>query len=471
MAPRLRFAPSPTGFLHVGSARAALYNWLVARREGGTLILRIEDTDTERGREEWVDGICSSLEWLGLGWDEGPFFQSKRRSLYADAAARLREAGSAYWCECTKNQIEARARARGGGPPGYDGYCRDRGLGPGPGRALRFRTPDEGSTTVHDLIRGEVVVEHRAIEDFVLMRANGDPLFILANVVDDADMAVSHVVRGEEHLPNTPKYLLLWRALGAGPEPVFAHLPLLVNEQRQKLSKRRDPVAVESYKEQGYLPDALVNYLALLGWGPEGEGEVLSREEMVAQFRLEDVNPSPAQFDLAKLRHFNGVYLRALSAEAFVQACQPFLERGPWPAERFDPKAFARLAPLVQERVDVLSAVPGMVDFVFREEPEVDPDSWERVMVRDPDTAAEVLERALHAYEDCPWEAPTLHAVTLTIAEEVGLKLAKAQAPIRVAVTGRRVGPPLFESLEVLGRDPVRRRLAGALERLGGPGE
>ncbi|HZD65028.1 MAG TPA: glutamate--tRNA ligase [Acidimicrobiales bacterium] len=468
--PRVRLAPSPTGYFHVGTARAALYNWLVARGQGGTFILRIEDTDTERGREEWVQGICQALSWLGLDWDEGPYRQSERRHLYDDAARRLAAAGAAYWCACSREEVEARARQRGG-PPGYDGWCRDRGLGPGPGRALRFRVPDGGATTVHDVVRGEVVVAHESIDDFVLVKSSGAPLFLLANVVDDADMAISHVIRGEDHLPNTPKYLLLWRALGAGPEPVFAHLPMLVNERRQKLSKRRDPVAVESYREAGYLPDAMVNYLALLGWGPHGDEEVLDRDELVAQFALEDVTHAAAAFDVVKLRHFNGIYLRSLSTEAFIEAAQPFLARGPWPPERYDAKAFARLAPLVQERVEVLGDVPGMVDFVFLPRPERDPDSWERVMAKDPAGARRVLGRAGEVYRSCPWEAPALHEATQALAADEDAKLARIQAPIRVAVTGRRVGPPLFESLEVLGRGPVLERLATARADLGQPGE
>ncbi|MGH9075452.1 MAG: glutamate--tRNA ligase, partial [Acidimicrobiales bacterium] len=333
-------------------------------------------------------------------------------------------------------------------------------------RALRFRVPEGGATAVHDLIRGEVVVENAKVEDFVLLKSSGAPLFLLANVVDDADMAMTHVIRGEDHLTNTTKYLLLWQALRAGPVPVFAHLPLLVNERRQKLSKRRDPVALESYREQGYLPDAVVNYLALLGWGPEGDQEILSRDELVAQFRLEDVNHSPAFFDVAKLTHFNGVHIRAMTTEAFVGAARPFLEAGPWPPERYDAEAFSRLAPLVKERVSVLSEVPGMVDFVFLPEPEVDPDSWGRVMAGDAEGAEDILRRAFDAYAGCPWEAAALHDVTQAVGQAVGRGLGKAQAPIRVAVTGRRVGPPLFESLEVLGRDVVRERLAAALARL-----
>ena len=269
----------------------------------------------------------------------------------------LFEAGAAYYCDLTSEQIQERAKVSGTG--GYDGYSRDRGLGPGPGRALRFRVPD-GATTVHDLVRGDVVFDHATIEDFVLLRGNGTPVFLLANVVDDIEMRISHVVRAEEHLPNTPKQQLLWQALGQQP-PVWAHVPVLVNEQRKKLSKRRDKVALEQFRAEGYLPEAMVNYLMTLGWSPPGDTEIVPWATIEAAFRLEDVNHSPAFFDLKKLAAFNGEYIRKLSVEEFIAACQPFL-RGPdvpWPAERFDPATFAAMAPVVQLRATTLAEVPG----------------------------------------------------------------------------------------------------------------
>jgi len=462
---RLRFSPSPTGLFHVGSARSALFNWLVARQAGGTFILRIEDTDAERNRPEWVAGIQSAMRWLGLDWDEGPYFQSQRAHLYAEAAEKLHAAGAAYACDCTREAVQARTAGRP--VPGYDGHCRDRGLAPGPGRALRFRTPDEGATVVVDLVRGRPTFEHATIEDFVIVRADGSALFVLANVVDDIDMAVSHVVRAEEHLPTTPKYVLLHQRLTDRPLPVFAHVPLIVNQRRQKLSKRRDRVALEDYREQGYLAAAMVNYLALLGWSPPGDREIVPLEELVAAFRLEDVNPSPAFFDERKLRHVNGEYIRALPVDRFVEAAQPFLGRGPWPPDRFDAAAFAALAPLVQERVATLAEIPAMVDFVFLDQPAVDEATWQRRVVRGP-SAAELLAGAAAAYRSCPWTAAALHEATAALAAEHGLALGKAQFPVRVAVTGRDVGPPLFESLEVLGRRRSLARLAAALDRLGG---
>lgn len=448
-------APSPTGYFHVGSVRTSLYNWLYARQQGGAFILRIEDTDAERNREEWVDMIYDALRWLGLEWDE-LYRQSVRAELHTAAAAKLEAGGAAYWCDCTRDAVDARAKERGG-PPGYDGFCRDRALGPGEGRALRFRTPDTGATVVHDVVRGDPSFENATIEDFIVLRSNGSAMFLLANVVDDGDMQISHVIRGEDHLPNTPKYLLLWDALGYGEHPVFAHLPMIVNEKRQKLSKRRDPVALEQYRDEGYLREVILNYLALVGWSPADGREQMSVDDMVESFRLEDIGKSAGFFDVAKLRAFNGDAIRALSLDEFVERSLPFL---PQPV---DVEVFRRLAPLVQERVAVLSEVWAMVDFVFLDEPPVDEASWVKAMK---DGAADVLDRAAEVYATCAWEAAVLKDTLQAAGERLGLKLNKTQAPVRVAVTGRTVGPPLFESLEVLGRERTLARLAAARARL-----
>ena len=465
--PRVRFAPSPTGYFHVGSARTALFNWLFARQTGGTFVLRIEDTDVERNRAEWEAGILSAMAWLGMAPDEGPYRQSARAERHAEAVDRLWDAGVLYACDCSREEVQARTKDNA--TPGYDGFCSRREL-PRPGLALRFRVPEEGTTVVHDLVRGDVAFPHAAIEDFVVVKSNGHPLFVLANVVDDIDMAITHVIRGEDLLPSTPKGLLLWSALEGGEAipPSFAHLPMLVNEKRQKLSKRRDPVAIELYRDEGYLAEAMRNYLALLGWShPEGR-EIMPLEELVSRFRLEDVNHSPAFFDVRKLRHVNAEYLRAMPVEDFAAAAEPWLSppRAAWPAGAFDAGAFSRLAPLVQERVSVLGEVPGMVDFVFLDEPVVDDRSWQDA-TKDPEAARAVLQGALEALGECPWSAPELHAAIQALAESSGAKLNKVQAPIRVAVTGRKVGPPLFESMEVLGRERVLGRLASALARLG----
>src|SRR3954452_4202132 len=398
--PRFRFAPSPTGFFHVGGARTALYNWALAKRLGGRFVLRIEDTDEARNRPEWTQGIIDALAWIGISRDdptfEGPYFQSNFAEAHLAAAQRLFESGAAYYCDLTSEQI--RERNKNSGASGYDGYSRDRGLGPGPGRVLRFRVPDDGATTVRDLVRGDVTFEHTSIEDFVLLRGNGTPMFLLANVVDDIEMGISHVVRAEEHLPNTPKQQLLWRALDQ-PPPVWAHVPLLVNEQRKKLSKRRDKVAVEQYRAEGYLAEAMVNYLMTLGWAPSGDTEILPWKQIVEDFRLEDVNHSPAYFDLKKLAAFNGEYIRALSVEEFVALCAPYLtaDDAPWPREQFNPVVFDAMAELIQTRVSRLDEVPGFVDFMFLSDPVIDDAAFSKAMSL-PNAPAHLAE-VIHAYE------------------------------------------------------------------------
>ncbi|MEY4361648.1 MAG: hypothetical protein RL391_954 [Actinomycetota bacterium] len=466
--PRFRFAPSPTGFFHVGGARTALYNWALAKRLGGKFVLRIEDTDEARNRPEWTQGIIDALAWIGVHSDdptfEGPYFQSNYAADHVAAAERLFSEGRAYYCDLTPEQIQERSKTSG--KQGYDGYSRDRRLEPGPGRVLRFRVP-EGTTVVDDLVRGRVEFANETIEDFVLLRGNGSPMFLLANVVDDIAMRVSHVVRAEEHLPNTPKQQMLWEALGQRP-PVWAHVPVLVNEQRKKLSKRRDKVALEQYRAEGYLADAMVNYLMTLGWAPQGDTEIVPWSRIEADFRLEDVNHSPAFFDLKKLAAFNGEYIRAMPVEAFIEACAPWLsgDAVPWLSDQFDPQVFRSMAELVQTRIVTMAEVPNLVDFLFLDEPIIDSTSWDKTF-GSPD-AVKMLGVAIDAFSDVTWNAEVLKTTLENAGNSLGLKLGKAQAPVRVAVTGRTIGPPLFEALEILGRDVVLARLRAAADRLAG---
>jgi len=451
---------------HVGGARSALFNWLVAQRHGGVFVLRIEDTDAARNRPEWVEGILSALAWIGISASdpmfEGPYFQSEQTGRHRAAIEGLRGAAKAYFCGCTREEVVQRI---GNSYGGYDGHCRDLGLGPGEGRALRFRTPDEGVTVVVDLIRGKPEFANADLEDFVIARSDGSPTFLLANVVDDMSMGITHVIRGEEHLPNTPKQQLLGEALGASEPPVWAHVPVLVNARRQKLSKRRDKVALEDYRAEGYLAAAMKNYLMLLGWAPGEDTEILPWEQIAQRFRLEDVTPSPAFFDEVKLRAFNGEYIRALSVEDFVRECQPWVTgpATPWQAGDYDPKVFAALAPLAQTRTAVLSDVVAMVDHFFLPEPLVDEASWAKAMK---DGAADLLAATLDAYRETAWTSEALKAALEAVGAARALKLGKAQAPVRVAVTGRTVGLPLFESLEILGRDRTMARMQAALTRL-----
>jgi glutamyl-tRNA synthetase len=464
---RVRFAPSPTGMFHVGSARSSLFNWAFAKQRGGVFVLRIEDTDASRNRPEWTDGIVSAMAWLGMDASgyEGPVLQSANTDKHLAATEQLVAKGHAYYCACTREQIVART---GDEHRGYDGFCRELGLGPGPGRALRFRTPDEGSTVVDDLIRGRIEFDNAAIDDFTLTRANGSVLFVLANAVDDIDMRISHVIRGEEHLPNTPKQQLLWDALGHEP-PVWAHLPLLVNEKRQKLSKRRDKVALESYRDEGYLAEAMRNYLMLLGWAPSGNREILPWPVLVDEFRLDEVNLSPAFFDEKKLRAINGDYIRALPVDEFIARSGPWLADAvaPWPAEAFSAEVYALVAPLVQTRVGVLSEITANVDFLFLPEPPFDEQSWTKTMTgAAAETAAGILDAVTASFGSIGWDAEAIRGCVEQAGAAFGLKLGKAQAPVRVAVTGRTTGLPLFESLEVLGRDRTLDRIRAARARI-----
>jgi glutamyl-tRNA synthetase len=450
---------------HVGGARSALQNAIYAKQHQGVLVLRIEDTDAARNRPEWTDGIISALAWIGIAPEtyEGPLFQSAYASQHTEAAERLYQTGRAYYCDCTREDVLART---GNQYSGYDGYHRDKNLPKGPNTALRFRTSDEGETVVIDLIRGEPTFENKLIEDFVIARADGSATFLLANVVDDMTMGITHVIRAEEHLPNAPKQQMLWETLGS-PPPVWAHVPVVVNEKRQKLSKRRDKVALEQYRDEGYLADAMKNYLMLLGWAPSGDREIVPWSVVETEFRLEDVNLSPAFFDEKKLRAFNGEYIRALSVEDFIAACQPWLTGTqtiappPWPASAYDPKVFEAVAPLAQTRIALLAEIVPNVDFLFLETPRYDETSWAKTMK---EGASELLTAARERFAAAAsWDAETLRATLEEVGLERGLKLGKAQAPVRVAVTGRTVGLPLFESLEVLGRERTLARLEAAL--------
>ncbi len=463
--PRVRFAPSPTGYFHVGGARTALFNWLFARKLKGSFILRIEDTDEERNKPEWIKGIYDALNWLGLNWDEGPYRQSERYQLYKKAADKLIEQGNAYYCECSKEDVAARALPNS--TPGYDGFCRDKNLGPGPKRALRFKVPPIGVTVVDDIIRGQVEFAHSSFEDFIIVKSSGGPIFVLANVVDDADMGITHIIRGEEHLPTTPKAILLWKAIYPDiPIPRYAHVPLLVNEKRQKLSKRRDPVALEDYKNQGYLPEAMLNYLVLLGWAPKDGREVLNLDEMINEFSLEEVNLSPSFFDVKKLRHFNGIYIRDLSDKDFISLCEPWLNTSKIEKTSNNLETFSKLAPLVKQRVEVLGQVIPMVEFAFADEVEIDEKSWQKSVLKNKDLSLAILSESFEKFLHLDWDVESLHKSLEEIGQNLGLKLSKTQASIRVAITGNSVGLPLFDSMVIIGRDICLLRISKAIERL-----
>jgi glutamyl-tRNA synthetase len=470
--PRVRFAPAPTGFLHVGGVRTALFNWLYARHHGGTFVLRIEDTDAARSRGEWILGIQDTLRWLGLDWDEGPFLQSDRLDLYAAAAGRLLQAGRAYECFCTPEEVKERSDAamKAGRPPGYDGRCRDLTAeqreaftAEGRPRSIRFRTPDTGVSSFTDLVRGEVSVEWSTVADFVIVRSDNSPVFFLANAVDDADMGITHVIRGEDLLDSTHRVLALRDALGITDPIQFAHLPLLVGEDRGKLSKRHGAVAIEDFRDRGYLPDALVNYLALLGWAPADGREVLTRDEMVAEFDLDRVTHSAAFFDYKKLDWLNGEYLRALSLDELTDRVYAVAHER-W-GDRVTRDLARQVAELGQERAVTVVALVDQADFLFVADADFGVgEDWDGVVAKT-DRAAEVLDAVIAHLETCDWTLE-LTDVRPPI-DALGIKPRKAMPLLYTAVEGRRAGLPLFDSIHLLGRERSLERLRVARARLG----
>ncbi|MFE9253452.1 glutamate--tRNA ligase [Streptomyces sp. NPDC007088] len=482
---RVRFCPSPTGNPHVGLVRTALFNWAFARHHEGTLVFRVEDTDAARDSEESYQQLLDSLRWLGLDWDEGPevggphapYRQSQRMDVYQDVARRLLEAGHAYRCYCTTEELDARREAAraAGRPSGYDGHCRDLSAeriaayeAEGRKPIVRFRMPDE-TITFTDLVRGELTFTPDNVPDYGIVRANGAPLYTLVNPVDDALMEITHVLRGEDLLSSTPRQIALYKALvdlGLAKEiPAFGHLPYVMGEGNKKLSKRDPQASLNLYRERGFLPEGLLNYLSLLGWSFSPDEDVFSLDQMVAKFEIGDVNANPARFDLKKAESINGDHIRMLPVEEFTARCAPWLTApfAPWAPENFDAKAFAELAPLAQTRVTVLSDITANVDFLFLDEPAVDEASWNKAMKEGSDA---LLRTAREKIAAADWNAEALKEAVLAAGTEHGLKLGKAQAPVRVAVTGRTVGLPLFESLEVLGRERTLARVDAALAKL-----
>ncbi len=470
--PRLRFAPSPTGYLHVGGARTALYNWLYARGRGGTLILRIEDTDADRSKPELTAAILEGLEWLGLDWDEGPYYQSQRLGLYRARAAELEQQGSAYPCFCPPELLrEKRERAEAERRPWkYDRTCRQlsvderaRRRGEGRPSALRFRVPESGQTTFNDLVFGRVELANTEIEDFVLLRSDGQPTYHLSVVTDDLDLRVTHVVRGADHLPNTPKQVLMYRALGA-PEPVFAHLPLILGPDKQRLSKRHGATAVEAYRRQGILPEALINFLALLGWTPRGGREIISLEEMIAQFDLAAVSKSNAVFDPEKLAWMNSEYLRRMPLEKLLPRVQAELEAaGLWnpvltAAEK---KRLEDSIRLLQTRARSLNDFSGSGRAFFSDDFSYSSEAREKFW-KEPQLAEWLTELSRRLMDIHPFGLEQTERCLRGLAEEKGIRAGVLINAARVALTGQAVAPGLFELMITLGQQRVARRLEKA---------
>ncbi len=459
---RARFAPAPSGSIHVGNARSALFSWAFARHHGGTFVLRVEDTDTSRVSEEAFHGVMDSLRWLGLDWDEGPdvggphgpYRQSQRRDIYDEKVRQLLEQGDAYPCYCTPEELEERRRAAqaAGQSPGYDGRCRS--LTPeerasreaeGLPKVIRFAMPDR-DWVVHDLVKGDVHFAAGALKDFVLVRSDGSPVFLLAVAVDDLLMGMTHVIRGEDLLASAPRNAAVIEALG-GTAPEYGHLPLLVGADRQPLSKRHGSTSVEAFREQGFLPEALVNYLALLGWSKDAETTFFTRDELVEAFDISRVSSNPAAFDTQKLEWMNNHYIQQLDPDELAARCLHFLSTAGLSP---DLELLRRAMPLVRERMKRLTEVVDLLTFLFTDD--VEPNEKARAIIQKaPPGYLGQVAAALEAVD--PWRAPAIEAALEALAEQEGLSKKNAFQPVRAAVTGSNVSPPLPESMELLGRD------------------
>jgi glutamyl-tRNA synthetase len=490
MTVRVRYAPSPTGEPHVGNIRTALFNWLFARHEGGSFVLRIEDTDQTRLVPGALEKVLESLRWLRLDWDEGPevggphgpYFQSERLEIYHRYANQLLESGWAYLCYCTPERLEAlrTEQARLKQPPRYDRHCRDLSdeerwerAGRGLKAVVRFKTPLDGKTSFTDLVRDDITFENATLDDFIIIKSDLYPTYHLANVVDDHLMEISHVLRAEEWLPSTPRHLLLYQALSWQP-PLFAHLPMLLGKDRSKLSKRHGATSVLEYAEQGYLPEAMFNFLGLLGWSLDDHTEIISREQFIQHFSLERIVKSPAIFDPDKLTWMNGGYMRSLPPERLVALVRGRLERDlPPDAPRpLDEGYILRMVPLIRERVKRLDDLKRFAEFFFLGD-DLDysvSDLLGKAFAGRPQDAALALGAARERLASLPsWDEQSLEGALRPLAENLSLKAGDLFMLVRVAVTGGPVAPPLFQSMTILGREICLARLRRALDRLGAP--
>jgi glutamyl-tRNA synthetase len=474
---RVRFAPSPTGDLHVGNIRTALFDWAYARHTNGKLIFRIEDTDRERVTDEYIQAAIETLKWLGLNWDEGPevggqygpYLQSQRLDIYAEWAQKFLDQGDAYHCYCSGEELEERRQIqmKNNQAPGYDGKCRDlsntqideyKSQGRKP--VIRMRMP-QGETVFNDAIRGEVKFEHLYVPDFVLVRGDGSPLYTLAVAVDDILMKITHVLRGEDLLSSTPRQIRVYQAMGVNESdyPIFAHLPFVMGQDNAKLSKRNGEVSIAWYRERGFLPEAICNYLALLGWSPGDDKENITMQELIDLFTVERVNSSPARFDMKKLEAINGDKIRALAPDKFVEWALPFLTNSKVISGSNEEIELVKKAlPIIQERIVTLSEIPAMLNFLFVKNFVVDQEEKPKLAES---SAQEVLKVALSKVEPLEnWNHTAIEEVLRkALIEEMGLKPRIAFSALRIAVTGSHISPPLFESLELLGK-------AGSIARI-----
>ena len=463
---RVRFAPSPTGFLHIGGVRTALFNWLYARQQQGVFVLRIEDTDQDRSTDESIQAIIEGMKWVGLDWDEGPFRQTERMELYRSHAMQLLEQGKAYWCVCKAEELEARrkeAEAKGLSPR-YDGRCRTLGIMNPPGdAALRFKAPQEGQIVVDDLIKGKITFDNSAADDLIILRSNGYPTYNFSVVVDDALMHITHVIRGDDHLTNTPRQIPIFQALGF-PVPQFGHLPMILGSDKSRLSKRHGATSIMAYKDMGYLSEAMVNYLVRLGWS-HGDQELFTRQELIEKFSWKNVQSSPAVFNPEKLLWINAEYIKTTPPDRVAQALIPLLVQAGLKDQvnAVSPEWLAQLVVLVKERAKTLVEMVDWVRPYFGDSVLLEEEAAKKFLTP---AVAPVLGKLLARFEALPsfskqvWEESFKKFV-----EEEGIKMGQIAQPVRVALTGRTASPGLFEVMEVLGRDRTLFRLRRGLER------
>lgn len=480
MSVRLRFAPSPTGLPHVGNIRTAIFNWLFARNQGGAFILRIEDTDRDRYSPEALKALFDGLKWLGLDWDEGPqaggdyapYFQSQRIEIYHHYAQKLVEEGWAYYCDCTEERLRQLREAQkdDSREAGYDRHCRGRGIVGNPidtDKVIRFKVPLSGTTRINDYLRGTIEFDNTLLDDFVLVKSDGFPTYHLANIVDDHLMKITHVMRGDEWISSSAKHILLYQALGQKP-PMFVHLPIILGPDKSKLSKRHGATSILDYKSMGYLPEVMFNFLALLGWSPKDDREIMTRDELIESFNLEGINQSASVFDMTKLNWMNGEYIRALPVDRLAREILPFLIRQGFIDEHYRPYSqeyIREVTRLMQERIKTLADLQEECPYFFNEPVEYDEKGTQKHFLKEgTESLLELITGRLEELSD--FSGSPIEEVIRYTAEELGIGAGKIIHPLRLAISGMTKGPGLFELMVTLGKDTVVRRLKKARERI-----
>jgi len=468
---RVRFAPSPTGSLHIGGARTALFNWLFARHYGGKFILRVDDTDLQRSTKESMKGILEGLKWLGIDWDEGPIYQSQRLEEYRKFANKLLKEGKAYYCFCTKEELEEMRKQaeKEGRPPMYTGKCRnltkeqiEEYLRQGKKPVIRLKVPQQGKTVVHDIIRGDVEFDNSTFDDFIIMKSDNMPTYNFATVVDDYQMGITHVIRAEEHLSNTPKQILIYEALGLE-TPQFAHVSMVLAPDRSKLSKRHGATSVQEFEEQGYLPEAIVNYITLLGWMPKDGEEIFDVSKSIKEFTLERVSKNPAVYDVQKLTWINGHYIRNYDLDKLTEAVIPFLKDKNLIREEFDYDYIKKIVSIVREREKTLVDIADAMSYYFTEVNEYEEKGVKKYFTKE--KVAEILKKAAETLKEVePFDKFTTEKVYRKLVEELQISSGELFHPTRLAISGRTFGPGLFDIMELLGKERTIQRIEKALD-------